>query len=233
MKSESEKINDPARVIPLLERLAKRRTPLGVRISGHRELYGSCIVDVNRRHVLLDELLPSSGHRLLLSQRALQVVAKLDGIDICFDTTLDRIDTDDKVITYYAKLPGQIEYGQRRLNFRVHIPMTKRLSVVIQNPDGVVFAGVLHDLSHGGAGMVFPEGKPEVRPGLLHDCAIELAEDDWLYTTVELRHSKSVSFRNRQMIGAQFTDLSLQQAHIIRQYLSELQRELLRRRTAE
>ncbi len=220
-------------MIPLLERLAKRRTPLSVRINGHRELYSSCIVDVNRRHVLLDELLPTSGHRLLLSKRALKVIAKLDGIDISFDTTLDRVENGDKLVTYYARLPGMLEYGQRRLNFRVHIPMTKQLRVVIENSDGDVFEGVLHDLSHGGAGMVFPEGKPEVRPGLLHESAIELAEDNWLYTTVELRYSKSVSYRNRQMIGARFTDLSQQQAHTIRRYISELQREILRRRTAE
>ena len=233
MKSESEKISDPARVIPLLERLAKRRTPISVSINGHRELFSSCVVDVNRRHVLLDELLPTSGHRLMLPKRALQVIAKLDGIDICFDTTLDRVDSNDKVVTYHTTLPVQLEYGQRRLDFRVHIPMSKQLRVIIDNRDGAEFEGVLHDLSHGGAGMIFPEGKPEVRPGLTHACAIELAENDWLYTTVELRYSKSVSFRNKQMIGARFTDLSYQQVHIIRQYLSELQRELLRRRTAE
>lgn len=232
MESESEKISDPARVVPLLERLAKRRTLISVRIDGHRELFNSCIVEVNRQHVLLDELLPNSGHQLMQSQRGLRVIAKLDGIDIRFDTMLDRVDSNEKLVTYYTKLPAQLEYGQRRLDFRVHIPMARRLRVFIDDGDEAEFEGVLHDLSHGGAGMIFPQGKPEIMPGSTHDCAIEMTENDWLYTTVELRYAKSVSFRNKQMIGVRFTDLSPQQAHSIRQYLSELQRELLRRRTA-
>jgi c-di-GMP-binding flagellar brake protein YcgR len=219
-------------VVPLLERLAKRRTPLAVKLN-NREEFSSCIVDVDRQHVLLDELLPSSGHALLLSKRKLQIIAKLDGIDICFDTTLERVDTQDKLVTYYAKLPGQIEYGQRRLDFRVHIPMTKKLRVIIDNADGSVFEGVLHDLSHGGAAMVFPGGKPNVTAGLLHNCAIELSDYDWLYTTVELRYSKRITFRDRQLIGARFTDAGPAQAQLIRQHLCELQRELLRKRAAD
>jgi c-di-GMP-binding flagellar brake protein YcgR len=111
--------------------------------------------------------------------------------------------------------------------------MMKKLRVIIEGTDGTVFEGVLHDLSHGGAGMIFPEGKPEVRPGLVQDCAIEFSADEWLYATVELRYSKSTSFRNKQMIGARFTVLSCEQVRIIRQHISELQRELLRRRAAD
>ena len=236
MKSESEKITDPARVVPLLEKLAKRRAPLTVKVNGHNEAFTSCVVDVDRHHVLLDELLPSSGHKLLLSKRVLQVVGKLDGIEICFDTTLERVDTGDKVVTYYTKLPGLLEYGQRRLDFRVRIPMMKKLRVIIEGADGTdgtVFEGVLHDLSHGGAGMIFPEGKPDVRPGLVQDCAIELSADEWLYTSVELRYSKGTSFRNKQLIGARFAGLSSEQVRIIRQHISELQRELLRRRAVD
>jgi c-di-GMP-binding flagellar brake protein YcgR len=233
LKSESEEITDPARVVPLLERLAKRRTPLAVKVNGHAEQFSSCIVNVDQKHVLLDELLPSSGHALLLSKRKLQVIAKLDGIDICFDTTLERVDTEDRVVTYYAQLPGQIAYGQRRLDFRVHIPMATKLRVIIDSSDGSVFEGVLHDLSHGGAGMVFPGGKPNVTAGVLHDCAIELSDHDWLFTTVELRYSKRITFRDRQLIGARFADISPAQAQLIRQHICDLQRELLRKRAAD
>jgi c-di-GMP-binding flagellar brake protein YcgR len=219
-------------VVPLLERLAKRRTPLTVQVPGHAEQFGSCIVDVDRQNVLLDELLPSNGHALLLAERSLQVTGKLDGIDISFNATLQRVDDKDKVITYYMKLPAQLEYRQRRLDYRVHVPMTKRLRVIIDSNDGSVIEGEVHDLSRGGAGLIFPDGNPVVEPGLLHECAVELSEGDWLYCTVELRYSKTIPSRHRQLIGAMYIDLDAEQARLIGSRINELEREFIRKRAA-
>lgn len=232
-ESDSEQITDPARVVQLLERLAKRRTPLTAQVSGNDERFASCIVDVDRKHVLLDELLPNNGHQLLLAKRRLQVIGKLEGIDIRFTSTLERVDDQDKVVTYYMNLPDQLEYRQRRLDYRVPVPMSRQLNVIIDNTDGEAFEGVLHDLSHGGAGMVFPDGKPNVEPGLMHECAIGLSDDEWLYCTVELRYTKIITTRKRQLIGARFIDLNPEQDQLVRHHISELQREFLRRRTAD
>lgn len=229
---DSELITDPARVVPLLERLAKSRTPLTVQVSGHDELFGSCIVDVDRENVLLDELLPASGHKLLLAERKLQVLAKLDGIDIRFAGTLQRVDTQDKMVTYYVDLPGLLEYRQRRLDYRVHIPMAKKLRVIIDSADGTGIEGFLYDLSRGGAGMLFPESEPVVRPGLVQECAIELSDSEWLYCAVELRYSKNVGTRHRQLIGARFRDLSPVQQQLVGRHITELERELIRKRAA-
>jgi c-di-GMP-binding flagellar brake protein YcgR len=230
---DSEQITDPARVERLLERLGKRYTPLTVRIPGYEEDYTSCIVDVDRPYVLLDKLVSSTGHRLLLSERALQVTGKLDGIDIRFITTLERVDDQDDVVTYYINLPERLEYRQRRLDYRAHIPAAQKLRVIIDDRDGTVIEGVLHDLSRGGAGMYFPDGEPAVEPGLLHECAIELPGDVWLYCAVELRYSKDIPSRDRQLIGARFTDLGHEQARLVARCISELEREFIRKRTAE
>ena len=231
--SNSEQITDPARVAPLLEKLAKHYTPLTVQVAGHKEKFTSCIVDVDRQHVLLDELMPSTGNQLLLAERTLQVMGKLDGIDIQFITTLERVDQQDKLLTYYMNLPERLEYRQRRSAYRVHIPMTKKLRTVIDSKDGVVFEGELHDLSRGGAGMIFPADEPSVKPGLLQECAIELPDATWLYCTVELRYSKNTSRQKQQFIGARFTDLGPAQARLVAGCISELERELIRKRTTD
>lgn len=229
----SELISDPAKVTNLLERVAKRHTPLTVQVPGHTEQYTSYIVDVEKSSVLLDELLPSTGHPLLLKERSLHVMAKLDGIDIQFITTLKRVDDKDKMLTYFMNLPKQLEYLQRRLAYRVHIPMSMSLRVIIDNRNDSVIEGVLHDLSHGGAGMIFPAGKPLVEPGMLQECAIELPDSQWLYCAVELRYSKNITSRDRQIIGAQFDDLSPAQNRLISSCISELEREYMRKRTAD
>jgi len=230
---DSERITDPARVARLLERLARRHTLLTAVIPGHKELYTSSVVAVERPYVLLDELLPSTGHPLLLAERTLQVTGKLDGIDIRFITTLERVDDRDDMITYYARLPGQLEYRQRRRDYRAHIPMAQALRVIIDSKDGTVIEGELHDLSHGGAGITFPGNTPAVDPGLLYECAIELPGDVWLYCAVELRHAKNVPPRDGQLVGARFARLSRAQARLVGHCISELQREFIRKRALD
>ena len=231
--ADSEVISDPARVVPLLDRLSKRHVPLTVSISGHGEYYTSYIVGDDQRELLLDELLPSAGQPQLEAKRELQATAKLDGIDIRFVTSLKGVDRKQKMLTNTMKLPQQLEYRQRRMSYRVPIPMSRKLLAIIFSRDGQCFEGVLHDLSHGGAGMVFPDGEPVVEPGLLHDCAIELLDDEWLYCTVELRYSKNIPSRGRQLIGARFPDLSQAQARLVGRCINELEREFIRRRTAD
>ena len=149
-------------MVPLLERLARGRTPLTVQASCHGVLFGSCIVDVDRQKVLLDELLPASGQKLLLAERKLQVSAKLDGIDIRLACVIQRADIQDKMVTCYMDLPGQPAYRQRRLDYKVHIRMTKKLRVIIDSANGTGIEGFLNNLSRGSAGMLFPESEPVV-----------------------------------------------------------------------
>ena len=230
---DSEQITDPARVSRLLERLAKRNALLTVEIPGHQEHYTSSIVSVDTPYVLLDELLPPSGQQLLLKERTLQVTGKLDGIDIRFITTLERVDNRNNMVTCHMNLPGQIEYRQRRLAYRAHIPMAQTLRVIIDSKDGTAIEGVLHDLSYGGAGMIFPGDPPVAEPGLLYECAIELPDDVWLYCAIELRYSKSIRSRDRQLIGARFNELSPAQARLVGHCVSKLERDFVRKRAAE
>jgi len=230
---DSEQITDLARVARVLDRLAKQHMLLTVEIPGHPEHYTSSIVDVDSPYVLLDELLPTTGHQLLLAERTLQVSGKLDGIDIRFLTTLEHVDDRDGMVTYHTNLPDRLEYRQRRKDYRAHIPMAKTLRVITDSSDGAPVEGVLHDLSHSGAGMIFPDGTPAVEPGLLYECAIELPDNVWLYCAVEFRHSKDIPSRDRQLVGARFTGLSLAQARLVGHCISELEREFIRKRASD
>lgn len=227
---DSEEITDTVRIERLLERWAKQRTLLTVDIPGHQEHYTSGIVSVDRPHILLDEILPASGHQQLLAERTLQVSGKMDGIDVRFITTLDHVDNRDNMVTYHMNLPEQIEYRQRRLAYRAHVPMAQTLRVLIDSKDGTMAEGVLHDLSHGGAGMIFSDGQPAMIPGQLYECAIELPDDVWLYCAVELRYSKNIRTRDRQLIGTRFDGLSPVQARLVGQCVSKLERESVRKR---
>ena len=230
--ADSEQVTAPTKISRLLERFTKRYTPLTVQIPGHKQHYTSCIVDIDGEHVLLDELLPSTGHQLLVTEGALQVTGKLDGIDIQFFTTLKHVGDKDNILTYHMNLPKLLEYRQRRMDYRARIPMTMKLPVIIENRSGKMVKGELHDLSFGGAGMILLADKIMMKTERKHECAIELPDGKWIYCTAELRYSKNVPSRKTQFIGVQFIGLSPVQSRLIGRCISELEREAIRKRSA-
>lgn len=230
--ADSEQITSPKKTSELLKRFTKHYTPLTVKIANHKQRYTSCIVSVEQDHLLLDELLPSTGHQLLITEGALLARGKLDGVDIQFFTTLQRAGNKDKLITYYMDLPELVEYRQRRETFRARIPVTMKLPVFIENTKGEEVKGELHNLSYGGAGIIMLPDKAIMEKGTLHKCSIELSKGEWIDCTVELRFAKSIPARNTQLIGTQFVDLSATQSRLIGRCINALEREFIRKRAA-
>jgi len=224
---DCELITDAGRVARLLERLARRYTPLTVQIPGHKDFYTSCIVDVDNKHVLLDELLPNTGHQLFMAERNLLVKGKIEGIDIQFTATLKKVEDQGGMLTYHMTLPNPLEYRQRRMAYRVHIPVTSNLDAIIENRNGEMVKGMLHDLSFGGAGVIFPVRQSVMGIGCLHECAVQLPDDEWIYCTAELRYSKEIKARGTQLLGVQFLDLTPMQTRHIGRCISQLEREII------
>ena len=229
---DSEQITDPTRVSCLLERLARQHGLLTVLIPGHREQFTTSIVAVDGPYVLLDELLPADGHRLLPDARALQVTGKLEGIDFRFIASLEDVEQADGMVTYRAHLPTRLDYRQRRMDYRAHIPIAKRLRVVIDK-NNEVLEGELYDLSLGGVGMVLPGEAPALRPRRWYDCAIELPDTSWLYCRIELCHARTVPDHGRHLVGARFARLSPVQSQQVGRCIAMLERELIRKRAVD
>jgi len=227
---DSEQITDPARIARLLKQLSKHYSPLTVQIHDHKGLYTSCIVKVDKPYVLLDELIPSSGHEKLVSERKIRATGKLDGVEIQFTTTLKRVKEQKNMLTYYMKLPKTLKYQQRRQAYRVPVPAMAQLRVIVDYKDNRIIVGELHDLSHGGAGKIIPEGKITIDPGQLYECAIELPCGEWIYCSVEICYQKNIPSRKRQLIGVRFNDITLVQSRIIGRCISELELEQIRKR---
>lgn len=229
--ADSEQITEPKKIIHLLKRFTKHYTPLTVQIANHPVQFTSCVVDVEKKAVLLDELLPSNGHQLLLDERDILVSGKLDGVDIQFFTSLKKIVEQDKLLTYYMALPTLLEHRQRRLTFRARIPIAMKLPVVIENIDGEKIKGELHNLSYGGAGMVLLPEKTAMSADALHKCAIQLPGGDWINCIVALRYSKDIPSRKTQFVGIQFVKLTATQSRLIGRCISSLERQQIRNKT--
>lgn len=231
--SDGEKITDPVRVASLLDRLAKKHSLLTVVVPGHAERFTTSIVGVNGLFVLLDELLPSSGHHLFVEVGTLEVSGKLDGIDFRFFAMLEDVDGQDGMITYRVHLPARLEYRQRRMDYRAHIPIAQTLRVLIDKGDESIIEGELYDLSQGGVGMILPGETPSLQPHRWYECAFEMPDQSWLYCSIELCHARTIPSHDRHLVGARFSRLSVVQSQLVGRCIGKLERELLRKRTVE
>jgi len=228
--TESELVTDSGRIARLLDKMSRHYSPLTVKIPGYKIGYTSCVVGVDKPYVMLDQLMPTSGHDKLMAERKMHVTGKLDGVDIAFTTTLVRAEEQKNILTYYLKLPDKLQYQQRRQAYRVRIPMSKQLRVLIDNNDDTIITGELHNLSHGGVGKIIPDGQSKIHKGNQHECVIELPCGECLYCTVEMRFIKTIASRKRQLIGAHFINLSKIQKRMIARCISELELEEIRKR---
>lgn len=230
---DSELITDMARVARLLDRLAKHHSLLTIVIPGQSEAFTSSVVEVAEPHVLLDELLPNSGHALLLAQKKLQATGKLEGIDIRFVAELEAFDEQDGMVTYRVRLPARLEYRQRRSDFRAHIPISSVIRVVMVDDREHIFEGELYDISRGGAGIILPFDESVLEPGRWYYCAIELPGSSWLFCDIEQRHWKDLHAPGKHLAGTRFADLTPMQMRLVGRCISELQREQMKRRVTD
>ena len=228
--SDSELVTDRVRIAALLERLTRQHTLLEVAIPGKPQRFTSSVVAVQDDHVLLDELMPAEGHQLLLEVRNVQVSGKLDGVDFRFIATLEDVDKADGMITYRVNLPARLEYRQRRMDYRAHIPIARKLRVIIDAGDADEIEGELYDLSLGGVGMILPGETPALHGSRWYECAIEMPDDSWLYSQIEFCHARTIPAHARHLIGARFPGLSPVQAQLVGRCIGMLERELIRKR---
>lgn len=214
----------------MLERLARQHNMLTVVVPGQSQRYTSSIVAIEDAHVLLDQLMPADGHKLLLEAGTLQVTGKLDGIDFRFIATLEDVEAANNMVTYRVNLPARLEYRQRRMDYRAHIPIAQKLSVLIDDGNAGAIEGELYDLSLGGVGMILPGETSALMPHEWYECAIELPDESWLFCQIKFCHARMIPAHDRHLIGARFAELSPVQAQQVGRCIGMLERELIRKR---
>ena len=110
--------------------------------------------------------------------------------------------------------------------------MSIHLRVLIDNEvdNEPEIAGELHDLSHGGAGIIFMKAEVALEPGHIYECAIELPENEYLFCSIELRYTRELHARKQNLTGALFLKLTPVQERLVGRFISETERDLMRRK---
>lgn len=229
-QGKSERISHGPQIAGLLKRVRDKRVLLSVRVRGSDALFNSLLldVDVERNLILLDELNPQLGHELACQARELRVHCQCQGVELSFDCRIE-VGRGQRGISFYrAALPEAVNYLQRRSNYRVRVG--RDLNVPVSLSTNGALDGELIDLSLGGLGATLPDRADVARGQIVEACSIQLPRCDPLTTELEIRFVYQDRVRQAVRIGASFRNLDPQRQNLLRRFITQLEREMLRRK---
>lgn len=225
---DPQSVRNHGQIVAILKRLLKDRTPLTVRIPGHRGEFRSALlaVDGSGATLQLDELAPQRGHNHLAPGMTLRVISAAGGVETKFTVAIHSIEISDDIYYYIVGMPDEVHYHQRRQFVRVRVPPMRQGTVTLTDESRHLELS-LEDLSAGGIGAYVEHGG-ETRRGESFHCHIELAGESPIDCDVEIRFARQDKLHRKQRIGAQFMGLKTGERQRIERVVSRLQRELLR-----
>lgn len=231
-QGKSEKVTHGPQIAGLLKRVRDNRVLLSVRVPGSDAVFNSLLleVDVERNVILLDELNPSAGHELACQARQLRVHCQCQGVELSFACPIEVGQGQRGISFYRAPLPTVVNYLQRRGNFRVRVGRNMNVPVRLPFGGSVAVAGELIDLSMGGLGASLSNQVELACGQVIETCSIELPKCDPLTTELEIRFVRLDKERQIQRIGASFRNLDPQKQNLLRRFITQLEREMLRRK---
>jgi c-di-GMP-binding flagellar brake protein YcgR len=227
-------LKTPVEVSANLRPLVDQRTPLLIRFVERSQRYQSFLVEINRDKgwIAFDELIPNDGERLLLAGEAFQVEGFFEGVRIAW--------TNDKPVhlgelegarCYWAPLPDEIIYHQRRNAFRAQIGQPidaglkgKTLKTRLE--------GKLLDMSATGCKLSFKgDVQDRLQTGQVYDELSARLPFGTITTAAELRHVIYDEKLDITFCGLRFYRISGLTQRNVERFVYQLQREARREHT--
>lgn len=230
--SQPGTVTDPVNILLALGDLCKQRTLLSVRFRGIRDAYVSSLLSIDkaRQCLLLDELNPTGGHKLLERGQRFTVSAVLRGVELSFPVDDYRIVDDRGVPGYRVAIPRAIHYPQRRQGFRHPVPESLAVSMsAISPPTREPVRGTVANISRGGIAVCLEAADIAVGQRL-QDCRLALGDGSTAEFDLDVRYARNFSGKSRTLIGAAFLNLAESESLKIERFIVSLERNSLRER---
>jgi c-di-GMP-binding flagellar brake protein YcgR len=157
------------------------------------------------------------------------VRARLRGIELRFPCAIREIGGASGIAYYYAPLPEQVRYRQRRTHFRVEIGAALIIPVHLARGSEEAVDGALHDLSVSGVGAYVSESNLK-RGDTFPSCVVRIPDAPPLRSALEVCFVRFDEARNKLRIGGRFLNLARPQRKALERFVAELERKLLQRR---
>ncbi len=231
---------DPRKITPLLIQSYKAHILFNVTIPGQHGQFSTALLGIYDEHgfIVLDELTPRVGHKLLLKHRQMQLSGRLAGVDLRFSTQLIDAKSKGGVAFYKAEMPQDVFYLQRREEFRVPTSGARiKFHALRGKGSHQILKGHVNDLSRRGIGVILDDPITLQRGEILPSCSLsidrEAGEEDWgegdVSFSLEVCFSVSNDQRGITRMGGRFETIDPESMRKVSQLLNQLERAQARR----
>jgi len=233
MQEEQEYIKNPTLVSSHLHSIQARHLLVDIRVAGKQRSNNSIIVSLDGIHqqLLLDVFNDAEAHEDLMRDRFFSLRVEYDGIEVGFDGEVEELVEYEGRPAYLVNFPVELIYNQRRKAFRVPVSLDTDYIVTLEN-NKQVCDGLISNVSHGGLRIQFDSRvKFEFKKyGKINSCYFITSDGKEIDCPVEVRNIVRDNEHRLIKVGVKFSETNRTQQQHIRNFVSKIQRDMLKRR---
>ncbi|HEK3647117.1 TPA: flagellar brake protein [Pseudomonas aeruginosa] len=223
----------PVEIQANLRLLQDSRDSLLITFADRNQRFQSFLVDIDRDRgmVALDELIPNTGERFLQNGEAFRVEAFHEGVRIAWECERPvQFGEHDGVPCYWAALPAEVLYHQRRNAYRASIKQSQPIAAEIAGEKlRAPLSGQLLDISATGAKLRFAGNVAErLHPGEIYEDFSAQLPQGAISSAIELRHVRFDEKLDATFAGVRFSKMSGLAQRQVDRFVYQLQREARR-----
>lgn len=220
-------------IVATLRQLLQNHDPLIIQFHERSQRFQSYVVEVDqqRARIALDEIMPTDGERFLKQGEHFAVEAFRDGVRVAWECAHGvQIGQHQGAPCYWAPLPTEMIYHQRRGAFRAPLKQMEQIKVVLasdklQEP----LQGQLLDISATGCKLRFTgDLSHQLQNGQVHESMTAHLPFGTVTTAVELRHVEYEAKINITFVGIRFYQINGLEQRQVERFVYQLQREARR-----
>ncbi len=227
-------LDDRSEIAAALKTLRNQRAVLQLTFEGESSMHRARILDVLDDAVLLEDLQPRSGLKLMSSGRRFSFSGRADGVYLFSEeNACARVEEDRGVPYFRVALPSNALYQHRRRSTRYQLPVrtedrpaavTLIRSIAADKDHSDTLRGRLIDISAGGCRVALPG---PVHPPLevgeqLASAAIEIPTLFDLAADATVRHASYNKLTRKVICGLEFTGMHVTDRRRLEQFIQSL-----------
>jgi c-di-GMP-binding flagellar brake protein YcgR len=230
---EPKLLRAPLEIFANLRLLQQNHDPLVVTFEGRSQRFQSFVVQVDRERNLLalDELVPNDGERYLQNGEHFHVEGFHEGVRIAWNCEQQLyIGELEGARAYWAALPEQMLYHQRRSAFRAALKLTQLVNVSVDGDKlKLPLAGQMLDISATGCKLrLAGDLSDRLKPGEVYERMSAELPFGAVTTAIEVRHLRYDEKLGVTFCGLRFFRLSGLEQRAVERFVYQLQREARR-----
>ncbi len=222
----------PVEIQANLRLLQDSRDSLLITFADRNQRFQSFLVDIDRDRgmVALDELIPNTGERFLQNGEAFRVEAFHEGVRIAWECERPvQFGEHDGVPCYWAALPAEVLYHQRRNAYRASIKQSQPIAAEIAGEKlRAPLSGQLLDISATGAKLRFAGNVADACIPARSTKTSAPSCHSAISSAIELRHVRFDEKLDATFAGVRFSEMSGLAQRQVDRFVYQLQREARR-----